>query len=106
MIKSKSLDKVSADKFETSTQAKALHSINFLKISKNFLASTNIMIWDDWNPYMVDVCESADSRLQWKIKNLLAKPFIKRTISNLEETLQKRIAFENINKELLDTLEK
>ena len=80
--------------------------INFLKISKNFLASTNIMIWDDWNPYMVDVCESADSRLQWKIKNLFAKPFIKRTISGLEKTLQKRIDFENenISREILNVL--
>jgi len=80
--------------------------INFLKISQNFLASTNIMIWDDWNPYMVDVCESADSRLQWKIKNLFAKPFIKRTISGLEKTLQKRIDFENenISREILNVL--
>lgn len=80
--------------------------MNFFKINQNFLTSTNIMIWNDWNPYMVDICESADSRFQWKIKNLLAKPFIRRTISNLEETLKKRINFENenINKELLDTL--
>ena len=41
--------------------------LNFLKIYKNFLTSTNIMISNDWNVYMVDVCESTDSRLQWKI---------------------------------------
>ena len=82
--------------------------MNFLKINQNFLVSTNIMIWDDGNPYMVDICESADVRFQWKIKNLLAKPFIRRTISNLEETLQKRINFENedMNQELLNTLDK
>ena len=70
---------------------------NFLTIYKNFLVSTNIMISDDWNVYIVDVCESTDSRLQWKIKNFLAKPFIKRTISNLEKTLQEKSIFENDN---------
>ena len=82
--------------------------MNFLKINQNFLASTNIIIWEDWNPYMVDVCENASPRLQWKLKNFLAKPFIKRTISGLEKTLQNRINFENenINKELLSTLDK
>lgn len=81
---------------------------NFLKINQNFLASTNIMISDDWNVYMVDVCESANHRLQWKIKNFCAKPFIKRTISNLEEILQKKINLENsiINTELIGTLNK
>ena len=80
--------------------------LNFLKINENFLTSTNIMISDDWSVFMIDVCESADSRLQWKIKNFCAKPFIKRTISKLEEALQKRINFENesINTELLGTL--
>lgn len=79
---------------------------NFLRINQNFLASTNIMIDDDWNVYIVDVCESSNSRLPWKIKNFFAKPFIKRTISLLEETLKKRINFENsmINWELIDTL--
>ena len=70
---------------------------NFLTIYKNFLVSTNIMISDDWNVYIVDVCESTDSRLQWKIKNFLAKPFIKRTISNLEKILQEKSIFENDN---------
>ena len=80
--------------------------MNFLKINQNFLASTNIMISDDWNVYMVDICESADSRIQWKIKNFLAKPFIKKTISRLENLLQKRIPFENenINNNLLNIL--
>lgn len=80
--------------------------LNFLKISQNFLASTNIMICDDWKVYMVDVCESSDNRLQWKIKNFCAKPFIKRTISNLEKILQRKINFETdiINKKLMDTL--
>lgn len=64
---------------------------NFLKINQNFLASTNIMISDDGNVYMVDVCESTDSRLQWKFKNFCAKPFIKRTISELEKLLQRKI---------------
>lgn len=81
---------------------------NFLTIYKNFLVSTNIMISDDWNVYIVDVCESNDSRLQWKIKNFLAKPFIKRTISNLERTLQKKFIFENedISIELANTINK
>ena len=81
--------------------------INFLKINQNFLTSTNIMIWNDWNVYMVDVCESTISRLQWKIKNFLAKPFIKRTIHNLETTLQRKSDFKNkdISKELVYTLE-
>ena len=80
--------------------------MNFLKIWQNFLTSTNIIIWTDWNPYMVDVCESADSRLQWRIKNFLAKPFIKRNIFNLEKALQKRIKFENEDtcSNLLDAL--
>jgi len=79
----------------------------FLAINKNFLTSTNIMISDDWNVYMVDVCETSDFHLLWKIKNFCAKPFIKRTISDLENLLQKRINFENdnINKELLITLD-
>lgn len=80
--------------------------LNFLKISQNFLASTNIMICDDWKVYMVDVCESSDNRLQWKIKNFCAKPFIKRTISNLEKVLQKKINLENevIGSQLMETL--
>ena len=79
---------------------------NFLKINKNFLVSTNIMVGDDWNVYMIDVCESAEQRLAWKIKNFCAKPFIKRTIYNLEKALQKRVNFENknIKDDLLDTL--
>jgi len=79
---------------------------NFLKIYKNFLTSTNIMIWENWNVYMVDVCESADSRIQWKIKNFCAKPFIKMTISKLEHILEWKINFEseNTNEELFSTL--
>lgn len=80
--------------------------MNFLKINQNFLVSTNIMISEEWNVYMVDVCESTDSRLLWKLKNLLAKPFIKRTIFNLEKILQKKINFENgdIRNDLLNNL--
>lgn len=78
----------------------------FLAINKNFLTSSNIMVSDDWNVYIVDICESSDFRLLWKIKNFCAKPFIKRTISNLEKVLQRRIIFENdgINRELINTL--
>lgn len=65
--------------------------LNFLRIDKNFLTSTNIMISEDWNVYMVDICESADIRLKWKIKNFCAKPFIKKTISRLEKTFQSKI---------------
>lgn len=72
----------------------------FLAIDKNFLTSTNIMISKDWNVYMVDVCESADSRILWKIKNFCAKPFIKRTISSLERNLQQKLEFE---KELIQS---
>jgi hypothetical protein len=81
---------------------------NFLTIYKNFLVSTNIIISDDWNPYIVDICESVDYRLQWKIKNFCAKPFIKRTISKLEDILKKKVNIENesINKELLETMNK
>ena len=80
--------------------------MNFLKINHNFLNSTNIMISEDWNVFMVDICDSADSTIPWKFKNFCAKPFIKRTISNLEKILQKKINFEdeNINKNLLNTL--
>jgi hypothetical protein len=55
---------------------------------------------------MVDVCESSDNRLQWKIKNFCAKPFIKKTISNLEKVLQKKINLENevIGSQLMETL--
>lgn len=77
---------------------------NFLKIDKNFLTSTNIMISEDGNVYMVDVCESTDSRLLGKIKNFCAKPFIKRTISQLEKTLQEKISFEKKNKEIFEIL--
>lgn len=82
--------------------------MNFFKITKNFLTSTNIMISDDWNVYMVDVCESKYIRLQWRIKNFCAKPFIKMTISRLEDALQKRIDFEeeNINRDLIQILNK
>ena len=80
--------------------------LNLLKIKQNFLVSTNIMVWDDWNVYMVDVCESADIRIAWKIKNFLAKPFIKRTIFNLEKILREKVNFENedTNKDLFDAL--
>ena len=80
--------------------------MNFLKINKNFLVSTNIMIWDDWNVYMVDICESAVFRLQSRIKNFCSKPFIRRTIKKLEELLQQKINFEKerTNKELVDNL--
>lgn len=81
--------------------------MNFIKIYQNFLASTNIMVSEDGNVYMVDVCESTDSRMQWKIKNFCAKPFIKLTISRLEETLQKKINYENessIKSRIFDSL--
>lgn len=80
--------------------------MNFLKINKNFLVSTNIMVWDDWNVYMVDICESAIYRLQSRIKNFCSKPFVKRTIKELEELLQQKINFEreHTNNELLDNL--
>ena len=77
---------------------------NFLKIYKNFLSSTNIMISDDWNVYMVDVCETADSRLPWKIKNFCAKPFIKLTIHKLWKALQNKLNTEETSEKLLDTL--
>lgn len=79
---------------------------NFLKIRQNFLTSTNIMIWDDWNVYMVDICDSAIIRLQSRIKNFCAKPFVKRTIKNLEKALQQKIEIqkEQTSKELLETL--
>jgi len=82
--------------------------MNFFKINQNFLTSTNIMISDDWNVYMVDVCESSDSHLNSKIKNFFAKPFIKKTVFELEKNLQQRINYENenTNKELLETLDK
>ena len=79
---------------------------NFLKIKQNFLTSTNIMIWDDWNVYMVDICESAVVRLQSRIKNFCAKPFIKRTIKDLENTLKSKIETEKCktSEELINTL--
>ena len=77
---------------------------NFLKIKDNFLNSTNIMIADDWGVYMVDICESADSRLQWKVKNFFAKPFIKLTICRLEKLLQHKIDTEKTKAELFDNL--
>lgn len=80
---------------------------NFLKIYKNFLNSTNIMISDDWNVYMVDVCESTEVRLQWRIKNFCAKPFIRMTIHNLKKLLQSKIQAEKwkTSNELMNALE-
>ena len=78
--------------------------LNFLKISQNFLTSTNIMIWDDLKVYMVDVCESSDNRLQWKIKNFCAKPFIKRTIKNLEILLENKLSSKKTSYEIYETL--
>ena len=78
---------------------------NFLKINQNFLTSTNIMISDDWEVYMVDVCESNDSRILWKIKNFCARPFIRRTIFQLEQILQQKVQFENKSKEIFDVLD-
>lgn len=78
---------------------------NFLKINQNFLTSTNIMISEDWKVYMVDICESADSRLQWKIKNFCAKPFIRRTIHQLERTLKQELRSQEISEEILNTLD-
>ena len=78
--------------------------LNFLKISQNFLTSSNIMIWDDLKVYMVDVCESSDNRLQWKIKNFCAKPFIKRTIKNLEILLENKLSSKKTSYEIYETL--
>ena len=75
----------------------------FLAINKNFLTSTNIMVSEDWNVYIVDICESADSRILWKIKNFCAKPFIRKTISDLEKILLKKISI-NENDNLFDAL--
>ena len=77
---------------------------NFFKVHKNFLASTNIMVSDDWNVYMVDVCESSDSRILGKIKNIYGKPFIKRTVNQLEKILNQKIAKAAKNKEIFDAL--
>ena len=62
------------------------------------------MISEDWKVYMVDICESADSRLQWKIKNFCAKPFIKKTIKQLEETLNKWLEVQEKSQEIFSTL--
>lgn len=80
---------------------------NFLTIYKNFLVSTNIMISDDWNVYIVDVCESAETHPPLRFKNFCAKPFIKVTIHNLEKLLQYKIQAEKekINNELTNVLE-
>ncbi len=79
---------------------------NFLKIYKNFLSSTNIMISDDWNVYMVDICETTENRLQWRIKNFCAKPFIRLTIYSLEKLFQSKIQSEQekIISELINSL--
>jgi len=55
---------------------------------------------------MVDICDSAVIRLQSRIKNFCAKPFVKRTIKNLEKVLQQKIEIqkEQTSKELLETL--
>ena len=79
--------------------------LNFLKINQNFLASTNIMISNDWHVYMVDVCESTDIRLQWKFKNFCAKPFIKRTIFKLEKILQQKREHWEYKSELLSVID-
>lgn len=69
----------------------------FLKVNKNFLISTNIMISDDWNVYMVDLCETKDYHENFtkRIKNFCSKPFIKKTISELEEVLKMKKDEEN-----------
>lgn len=77
---------------------------NFLKVHKNFLTSTNIMISEDWNVYMVDVCESSDSRILGKIKNIYGKPFIKRTVNELEKTLKEKLMKEKKSEEIFETL--
>ena len=46
------------------------------------------MISDDWNVYIVDVCESAETHPPLRFKNFCAQPFIKVTIHNLEKLLQ------------------
>ena len=52
---------------------------NFLKVYKNFLLSSNIIITPDWMVFMIDVCDDKKigipSHLQ-RIKNLFAQPFI------------------------------
>lgn len=76
----------------------------FLAINKNFLTSTNIIISDDWDVYIVDICEGSRKRTLWKIKNFFAKPFINRTISQLERTLQEKISFESKSGEIFEAL--
>jgi len=53
---------------------------------------------------MVDVCESSDSRIFGKIKNIYGKPFIRRTVKQLEKLLQQKIVIEKKNKEIFDVL--
>ena len=77
----------------------------FLAMNKNFLTSTNIIISEDWNVYMVDICERSGKRTLWKIKNFFAKPFIKRTVIQLEKTLQEKISFESKNGEIFEVLD-
>ena len=64
------------------------------------------MISDDWNVYMVDICETTENRLQWRIKNFCAKPFIRLTIYNLEKLFQSKIQSEQekISSELINSL--
>lgn len=64
--------------------------LNFLQIYKNFLSSTNIMIDDNWNVFMVDICDSWETRTVWKFKNFCAKPFIEYTKYSLSEIIRLR----------------
>lgn len=76
---------------------------NFLKIYKNFLVSSNIIIDWDWKVFMIDICDEkkvgTPLKLQ-KIKNFCAKPFISYTFKKIAKLRDKK------SQELANTLEK
>lgn len=80
---------------------------NFLLIYKNFLSSSNIIVSREGDIFMVDVCETQDAQnsLLKKIKNFFARPFINRTLKNIEkETQKKKMMIKNTQENLLQIL--
>lgn len=61
---------------------------NFLKIYKNFLLSTNIMITPEWKVFMVDICDT--KKQQSSLKKFSKEFFIPLTLDKISKLIAKK----------------
>lgn len=76
-----------------------------LKIYKNFLISSNIIITDDDQVYYIDIAESFPFPDYYKFKNFLMKPFIYFTLKKVKKSSSKETQiWEKVKKDLHQAL--